>query len=518
MLLSDRDLRQAIAAGRLGLTPYDEAMLQPSSIDVRLDRYFRVFANHRYSHIDPAVEQDELTELVEPPGDEPFVLHPGEFVLGSTLEVVTLGDDLAARLEGKALAWHTWVPTPKGARLLVEIKPGDEVFGLDGRPTAVLYTSEVMLGRPCFEVFFSDGTSLVADASHEWLTSTQSERARGERAGVRTTEQIALTLRSGRELNHHLPIAGALDFPTAELPVDPYVLGIWLGDGTSTTADVTTADQEVVGVGAATGARDASTGRFAASGSLHSTLRAMQLLGDKHVPNSYLHADIEQRLALLQGLMDSDGHCDVYGRCEFVSTKAGLAQDVADLAASLGLRPKQRAKRAMLNGQDCGPAHQVKFVPHLPVFRLPRKLARQRPATARFHRHRGITDVRPVASLPVKCIEVANPDGIFLVGDSCIPTHNSSLGRLGLLTHSTAGFIDPGFDGHVTLELSNVANLPIVLYPGMKIGQIAVFQLSSPAEHPYGSTRHGSHYQGQRGPTPSRSWQRFHRADVPPVT
>ncbi len=137
MLLSDRDLRKAIAAGRLGLTPYDEAMVQPSSIDVRLDRYFRVFANHRYSHIDPAVEQDELTELVEPPGDEPFVLHPGEFVLGSTLEVVTLGDDLAARLEGKALAWHTWVPTPRGARLLVEIEPGDEVFGLDGRPTAV---------------------------------------------------------------------------------------------------------------------------------------------------------------------------------------------------------------------------------------------------------------------------------------------------------------------------------------------------------------------------------------------
>jgi dCTP deaminase len=90
----------------------------------------------------------------------------------------------------------------------------------------------------------------------------------------------------------------------------------------------------------------------------------------------------------------------------------------------------------------------------------------------------------------------------------------SSLGRLGLLTHSTAGFIDPGFSGHVTLELSNVATLPITLWPGMKIGQLCFFRLSSPAEHPYGSEKYGSRYQGQRGPTASRSFQNFHRSDV----
>jgi len=90
----------------------------------------------------------------------------------------------------------------------------------------------------------------------------------------------------------------------------------------------------------------------------------------------------------------------------------------------------------------------------------------------------------------------------------------SSLGRLGLLTHATAGFVDPGFSGHVTLELSNVATLPIMLWPGMKIGQLAFFQLSSPSDNPYGSAKYGSHYQGQRGPTASRSFQNFHRADV----
>jgi len=188
VLLSDRDIRKEIESGRVGIEPFEADMVQPSSVDVRIDRYFRVFENHRYPHIDPAEEQAELTRLVEPDGADPFILHPGEFVLASTYEVVTLPDDVAARLEGK-----------------------------------------------------------------------------------------------------------------------------------------------------------------------------------------------------------------------------------------------------------------------------------------------------------------------------------SSLGRLGLLTHSTAGFIDAGFSGHVTLELSNMATLPIKLWPGMKIGQLCFFRLSSPAEAPYGSGATGSRYQGQRGPTPSRSFQSFHR-------
>ncbi|RJQ68180.1 dCTP deaminase [Pseudonocardiaceae bacterium YIM PH 21723] len=188
MLLSDQDLRKEIESGALTLEPFEPTLVQPSSIDVRLDRFFRVFDNSRYTHIDPSIQQDELTSLREIPDGEPFVLHPGEFVLGSTYERVTLPDDLAGRLEGK-----------------------------------------------------------------------------------------------------------------------------------------------------------------------------------------------------------------------------------------------------------------------------------------------------------------------------------SSLGRLGLLTHSTAGFIDPGFTGHITLELSNVANLPITLWPGMKIGQLCLFRLSSPAEHPYGSKQAGSRYQGQRGPTPSRAYLNFQR-------
>ncbi|EUA15966.1 deoxycytidine triphosphate deaminase [Mycobacterium xenopi 4042] len=115
MLLSDRDLRAEIDAGRLIIDPFDDALVQPSSVDVRLDSLFRVFNNTRYTHIDPAQQQDELTSLVQPVDGEPFVLHPGEFVLGSTLELCTLPDDLAGRLEGKS-SLGGWVCSPTRRR------------------------------------------------------------------------------------------------------------------------------------------------------------------------------------------------------------------------------------------------------------------------------------------------------------------------------------------------------------------------------------------------------------------
>ena len=102
MLLSDRDIKAEVESGRVKLDPFLPELIQPSSVDVRMDRYFRVFENHRYPHIDPSIEQPDLTRLVEPDGDEPFVLHPGEFVLASTYEVITLPDDVAGRLEGKS--------------------------------------------------------------------------------------------------------------------------------------------------------------------------------------------------------------------------------------------------------------------------------------------------------------------------------------------------------------------------------------------------------------------------------
>lgn len=539
MLLSDRDIKAEISSGRVKIDPFASELVQPASVDVRLDRYFRVFENHRYPHIDPAVEQPDLTRLIEAAGEEPFVLHPGEFVLGSTYEVISLPEDIAGRLEGKALAIDTPIPSPRGWRMMGDLKAGDEVFDERGRPTPVVAVTGIMKRRACAEVVFSDGQAIIADLDHRWVTTSKVERKhRRGASSVRTTREIATSLRAGDEWNHHVQLAAPAQYPEQPLPVDPYVLGIWLGDGHSTTAVITVGggDEQILDEIRAAGysvwransrygyrigglsrrdvgrIRDSVTGQYAPDGSLTSELDAMALLGNKHVPEMYLRASAEQRLALLQGLMDSDGYIDTSGRCEFVNTNERISDAVLELAASLGLRPTKRKKRVTLYGVEQRPGYQVKFTPGMPVFRLRRKAARIK--DGRFHTFRAIVAVREREPYPVRCIQVGNPTGMFLAGRGYIPTHNSSLGRLGLLTHSTAGWIDPGFSGHVTLELSNVATLPIKLWPGMKIGQLCLFRTSSPAEHPYGSAVYGSRYQDQRGPTPSRSYLNFYRTKV----
>src|SRR6187200_3455249 len=131
-VLSDRDIRAEIEAGRVRIDPYDPRDLQPSSVDLHLDRSFRVFRNNRYAFIAPRMPQPDLTEMLTIVADEPFILHPGAFVLGKTLEWVELPDDLVARLEGKALALDTPIPTPFGWRTMGEIEPGDLVFDDQG--------------------------------------------------------------------------------------------------------------------------------------------------------------------------------------------------------------------------------------------------------------------------------------------------------------------------------------------------------------------------------------------------
>jgi deoxycytidine triphosphate deaminase len=457
VLLSDRDIKTEVESGRVKLDPYTPELIQPASIDVRMDRFFRVFENHRYPHIDPAEEQPELTRLVEPAGDEPFVLHPGEFVLASTYEVVTLPDDIAGRLEGKALAADTLIPTPAGWRCMAALRVGDQVFDEAGCPATVVAATPVMLGRPCREVVFSDGQSLVADISHGWVTRTRSERRRGRPGSVRTTAEIAVSLRAGGEWNHHVPLAGPAAYPAQKLPVDPYDLG-----------------------------------------------RRLAELNDREEPEEpaemlaiCLRSSVAQRRALLQGLLDSGESADSHGRCEFVSARESAADAIFELAAGLSCGPVKQKMATTRCGVEQQPSFRVRFT-------LPE----------RAQRSRAIVDVREVAPRPVRCIQVSSTSGQFLAGPAFIPTHNSSLGRLGLLTHSTAGWIDPGFSGHVTLELSNVATLPIKLWPGMKIGQLCLFRCSSPTQHPYGSAVYGSRYQDQRGPTPSRSYLNFYRTDV----
>jgi deoxycytidine triphosphate deaminase len=522
-VLSDGTILELVAAGRVRIDPWDPNLVQPASVDLRLGDSFRVFHNHRASAIDLRDPPSGLTEEVVVPGDESFVIHPGEFCLGSTLEWVELPDDIVARIEGKALAIDTPVPTPEGWTTMGRLQPGDWVFDLQGHPIPVIAASETVYGRPCRAVGFSDGTTIVADADHQWQVWTRSDRSRRGRPRTVTTTELERTLKAGaKEYNNHVAQAQPVHYPSQELPIDPYVLGAWLGDGTSTTAEITSVDEPILRelvlagesvrpasgpiayrVAGAGHTRDRATGRSTENESLQSRLRQLGVLGNKHIPREYLESSVEQRRALLEGIMDTDGYVDVYSRCDVTTVSGRLAAGYQELIASLGYKPVVAEKRAKLYGRDCGERYEVQFTPHERVFRLPRKVARQK-LLQRFKMGRAITSVTPCETTPVRCVQVGSADGVFLVSRSFIPTHNSSLGRLGLIVHATAGFCDPGWKGTLTLELNNLTRVPIKLYPGLRIAQLSFMALDRPALRPYGSPDLGSHYQGQRAATESR--------------
>jgi deoxycytidine triphosphate deaminase len=521
-VLSDGTIRRLVEEGRIKIDPWDPGMVQPASVDLRLGTSFRVFHNHRIKAVDLAAPPSGLTEHVEVEPDSEFVIHPTEFVLGRTAESVELPNDVVARIEGKALALDTPVPTPRGWTTMGDLEVGAEVFDAWGMATEVIAATEVLHGRECRELVFSDGTTIVADLDHLWESWTKRSRAGRKAPEILTTAEIERTLRAGsREYNHHVAQCDPVHYPEKDLPVDPYVFGAWIGDGTSTQANLTSADPPILReialagyavehrgrliyrIGGAPRRRDRLTGRFTANDSLHSTLRAMGVLGDKHIPDAYLQGSVRQRQALLEGLMDTDGYVDRWGRCELTTVRRHLADQYREVVASLGFKPVVSVKTATLNGKDCGLKYDVTFTPDEPVFRLPRKLARQK-RSGRFYFDRAIVDVRRVPSVPVRCIQVAHPRGLFLVSRSFIPTHNSSLGRLGLIVHATAGFVDPGFQGSLTLEITNFNSVPIVLRPGLPIAQLSFMALDRPAERPYGHPELGSHYHGQTEATESR--------------
>jgi deoxycytidine triphosphate deaminase len=522
-VLSDGTIRRLVEEGRVTIEPWDPDMVQPASVDLRLGDSFRVFHNHLAPAIDLDRPPAHLTELITVPPDESFVIHPGEFVLGSTLERVKMPDDVVARIEGKALDVETPVPTTLGWKLMGDIEVGDHVFDPDGHPVPVVATTEPMLDRECRDVFFSDGTVITADVDHRWEVRTQDDRRRGKRR-VLTTREIEGGVRRGKEYRFRTVQAARVQYAEKDLPIDPYVLGAWLGDRTSTTAVITSADEPILRehefagyavaktsaplgyrIGGAPRVRDSATGQYAPNGSLHSTLRALGLLGNKHIPNDYLTASVPQRQALLEGLMDSDGYVDTLGRCDITTIDYLLARQYAELIASLGHRPKIATKTATLYGKAISLRHEVAFTPTETVFRSPRKRLRQEIVKRQFvNRGRAIVDIVPTDSVPVRCIEVGSARGTFLVSRAYIPTHNSSLGRLGLIVHATAGFVDPGFAGTLTLEITNLTRIPIILWPGKPIAQLSFMALDRPAERPYGHPDLGSHYHGQVEATESR--------------
>nr|WP_328794386.1 replicative DNA helicase [Herbidospora solisilvae] len=358
-------------------------------------------------------------------------LHPGQMIVVAARPAI-----------GKALALDTPLPTPTGWTTMGEVAVGDQLIGADGKPTTVVAATEILEDRPCYEVEFSDGTVIVADAHHQWLTRTRRDRRNGLPGSVVTTEQIAETLRhpaADRRLNHAVPVASGAVLPEAELPVPPYTLGIWLGDGSSASAQYTSADPEIARHIEAEGLRVVQAGdslRYRIQcqacrdhhGTLQAVLRSIGVLNDKHIPAVYLRASEDQRRALLAGLLDTDGYVNKTGTVQLALTNRRLAEGSWELVLSLGYKATWTEKPVPGRSVESSTSYIITFTPADRVFRLDRKAVRQ---TLRDHpstRLRYITDVRPVTSVPVRCVEVDNDDHLYLAGRTWIPTHNSTLG------------------------------------------------------------------------------------------
>lgn len=329
---------------------------------------------------------------------------------------------------------------------MAEIHAGDTIYGMDGSPVTVLAESEVFLDKRCYRVGFSDGSSIVASEDHLWTTrhrfrpwaaratySSGKPRGNGrygrEVSSDVTTAQIAASLAvpradGGFEANHKIGIASALESADIDLPIPPYVLGAWLGDGTSACAAFTCGDDDLehmrselerelsAPMTVSRCADRAVTIRASWTG-LQSKLREIGVLENKHIPVAYLDAGTSQRWALLQGLMDTDGTVSRHAgkttpRCSFTNCNEGLARGVWRLARSLGLKATCIEKDATLNGAVVGRVWHVAFAASQSsqVFRMARKQALLPANLGKRSGTLTIVSCDEVAPVPTKCLGV----------------------------------------------------------------------------------------------------------------
>ena len=363
---------------------------------------------------------------------------------------------------GKRLDINTPIATPSGWSLMGQLRVGDFVFDETGRPVQVTAAHPIAVAHDCYRVTFDDGSSIDADADHLWQTLTAADlsamgrrtdaarakrRSKRSKSGkrrpdlshgkkrlptgtIKTTLEIAETLTTKRgRTNHTIPVAGALRLPEAVLPIDPYLLGIWLGDGTSREGAITTADPGVVDEirrrGSVVNKWPSSKYTHGVAG-LTTQIRAHGLANNKHIPATYMRASTGQRSDLFCGLMDSDGHATIDGGCEFTGTSRRLVYDARELALTLGYKPGPIGEGiATLNRKVIGRKFRFTMTPHEPVFILERKRSRQNTNPRGTTRRRYIRSVDKQSPRLMRCIEVDSPGRLFLAGHELIPTHNS---------------------------------------------------------------------------------------------
>lgn len=377
----------------------------------------------------------------------PYMIAFGRAVAGHQYKRVV---GIVGSQMGKALALDTRLPTPSGWTTMGDVQPGDVLFDENGQPCRVTAVSPVMENRDCYRVTFCDGSAIIADAAHRWTVMCR--RAVGHKNEILTLTTSELiergVLMGTGGARFSIPLAGALDLPEACLPLSPYLLGIWLGDGNSRAARITVGAQDLDAMLALMRAEgveavakpdgncwdvqlfgvDENGGRAAPrhAANVMGRLRRLGVLRNKHIPAQYLRASAAQRMALLQGLMDTDGGLDGE-TASFCSMHIALARQVVELACSLGFRP--RLTRKVANNIA---SYVVRFYAYRDraPFRLARKADacpdRNAPGSRpSLNESRFIRSIVKEASVPVKCVAIDTPTHLYLAGDHMVPTHNT---------------------------------------------------------------------------------------------
>ena len=409
-----------------------------------------------------------------PPGVDPDwwpINAPQQVALSSWAEMLLFGGQSGG---GKRLDLETPICTVGGWTTMRDIRLGETIFDEQGQPTTVTFVGPVVMGDS-YKIVFHDGSEILADREHLWFTSTERDRqskltrteewrarrraSRPSRAienalnkgsqktvternrqrkyiylqpscgAVRSTAEIAASLHGNRgSSNHAIAVCGALETPDLDLPLPPYTLGVWLGDGSHDSGRYTSEDAQIAEEIRAEGFKVVHHPSHRHSWGIwkwETLARKHGLLFNKHIPDVYFRSSIAQRLALLQGLMDTDGDCGLDGRAEFTSTRKNLAEGVRTLVLSLGLKATISEGKATLYGRDCGPKWRVGWTDALQVFRLRRKASRIKTALRGCQRRRFIVAVEKVLDRPMRCIAVDSPSHLYLAGKQLIPTHNT---------------------------------------------------------------------------------------------
>lgn len=386
---------------------------------------------------------------------------------------------LISRKNCKALALDTKIPTPNGDKTIKDIFPGDYVFDENGKPVQVVGVSEIFKNRPCYEITFEDSEKIVCDESHKWTVQTKETRKRAKykpktnrksRCTHSLDDQACVTLRAfemakdfkkeradgkGTEYKYRVPIPLPLDYEKKEL-FSPYVLGLWLGDGDKNDNRIACGDEDLISllheidkeniniesVKTFNGKNEVRIGKTYAyhKHDVREALRNMGVWKNKHIPEEYFSASIEQRYDLLKGLMDTDGTCSKSGQCSFSQKSERITKDVSRLLSSLGIKHSVIPRQTICNDKTCN-SFQITFYvdKEHSCFRYERKTNRLKKELSPRMRYKSIVDIKPVEPRDTKCISVNSARGLFLCGKKNTVTHNSETCSALTLTESIIG-------------------------------------------------------------------------------